>query len=338
MRELTLLAPGKLEWRDVPPPRLESATDAIVRPIVATTCDLDAPMIRGAVPYPLPIALGHEFVAEVVEVGGEVRSVEVGCRVIVPFQIACAGCRRCRAGLTGSCESVPRLSMYGFGAAGRNCGGALSDLVRVPFADGMLVPAPKEVALEALASASDNLPDAFRTVGPPLRENPGADVLVVGGIGSIPLYAAGMAHALGAGRVDYLDTDPDRLRIAEALGAHAIEGPPPKRAGAYAITVDGSNDPAGLACALRSLEPNGVCTSLGIYFVETPVPLLDMYTRGVRFFTGRVNARAEIPHVLELVASGRFHPELVTSEVVPWHEAAEALARPTLKPVFVRAG
>ena len=88
-----------------------------------------------------------------------------------------------------------------------------------------------------------------------------------------------MAHALGAGRVDYLDTDPGRLRIAEAFGAHAIEGPPPKRAGAYAITVDGSKDPAGLACASRWLEPNGVCTSLGIYFAETPLPLLDMYTR-----------------------------------------------------------
>ncbi|HME72076.1 MAG TPA: L-threonine 3-dehydrogenase [Myxococcota bacterium] len=190
--------------------------------------------------------------------------------------------------------------------------------------------------MEALASASDNLPDAFRTVGPHLRENPGADVLVVGGIGRIPLYAAGLARALGAGRVDYLDVDPGRLRIAEALGARAIESPPPKRADTYAITVDGSRDPAGLACALRSLEPNGVCTSLGIYFAETPLPLLDMYTRGVRFFTGRVNARAEIPHVLERVASRRFHPELVTSEVVPWHEAAEALARPTLKPVFVR--
>ncbi len=162
-------------------------------------------------------------------------------------------------------------------------------------------------------------------------------MLVAAGMGnSIALYAAAIARALGASRVDFLDTDPRRLELARSLGARPVEGPPPDRAGEYQITVDASADAAGLACALRSLAPGGVCTSIGIYYNDpTPVPLLEMYGRGVRFHTGRANARADMPAVLELVQAGRIKPELVTSEIVPWERAAETLADPPLKPLIV---
>jgi alcohol dehydrogenase len=160
---------------------------------------------------------------------------------------------------------------------------------------------------------------------------------VVGGWGrSIALYAVAIARALGAGRIDYIDTDRERLAIAERLGARGVEGPPPRRAGSFPITVDASADPAGLACALRSVEPYGVCTAVAIYFVETSLPLLEMYTRGVRFVTGRVNARAVIPEELALVQAGRLHPEVVNSALVPWEDAHEVILADQRKPVFVR--
>ena len=130
---------------------------------------------------------------------------------------------------------------------------------------------------------------------------------------------------------------PARLALTQRLGATPIEGPPPRRAGKYPITVDASADAEGLACALRSVAPGGVCTSIGIYYSDTvPVPLLDMYGTGVHFHTGRANARANMPDVLALVQSGRLQPELITSEIVAWRDAAEALVEPSLKPVFVR--
>jgi hypothetical protein len=49
--------------------------------------------------------------------------------------------------------------------------------------------------------------------------------------------------AFGAGRVDYIDVDANALALAKSLGANVIEGPPPKRAGTYPITVDASQDP-----------------------------------------------------------------------------------------------
>ncbi len=201
----------------------------------------------------------------------------------------------------------------------------------------MLVPVPQHVDSGAIASA-DNLPDGWRTVGPYLQESPGATVLVVGGGAvSIGLYSAAIAHALGASRVDYVDTSSRRLALAESVGANPIEGPPPERLGPYPISVDASANRDGLACALRSVEPGGVCTSVGIYFSQgTPVPLLDMYTTGITFNTGRVNARACLPAVLGLVESGRLQPERLTTRTVPWDDAAEAFGEPSTKTVVLR--
>ena len=177
----------------------------------------------------------------------------------------------------------------------------------------MLVPIPDDLAPATVASVSDNVPDGWRTVAHPLERRPGADVLIVGGgAPSIGLYAVDAAKALGAGRITYLDEDPERLRVAEQLGAHVHEGPPPHKLGSYAITVDAGATRESLHCALRSTEPGGDCTSVGILWeAETPLPLLEMYTEGVSFHTGRAQARPTIPAILELVLEGRLHPETV---------------------------
>ncbi len=339
MRELTYVSPGVLEWRDVPEPAITDVRDALVRPIAVATCDLDAAIVAGATPVTGPVPFGHEAVAEVIEVGGAVPGVQRGDRVVVPFQISCGACAACHEDRTASCRTVPRGSAYGLGVLGGVAwGGMLSDLVRVPFADAMLVPLPAGVAPATLASAADNIPDAWRSVAPHLAAQPGAEVLIVGGgAASIPLYAVDIARALGAGAVHYLDTDPARLALAEALGAKVTAGPPPPRAGSYPITVDASADVAGLACAIRSTAADGVCTSVAIYFRErTPVPLLEMYTKGITFITGRVHARALLPEVLALVAGGRIHPERVTKAIVPWEDAPRVLATHGGKHVVVR--
>jgi threonine dehydrogenase-like Zn-dependent dehydrogenase len=338
MRQLTMTADRRVEWWDVPEPELRGDGEALVRPVAVALCDLDQPILRGEAPIPGPIALGHEFVAEVIDAGDDVRTVGAGDRVVVPFQISCGACARCRAGQTGDCTSVAPRSMYGFGAFGGDWGGALSDVVRVPYADAMLVAAPDGVATTTLASVSDNVPDGWRTVAPHLARRPGAEVLVVGGGGrSIALYAVDAARALGAGRVVYADADPARLAIAEELGAEPVAGPFEASYGEFPITVDASAAHDGLHAALRSTEPGGVCTSVGIYYEPlTPMPLLEMFTNGITFVTGRAMARAAIPDVLERIARGDLHPERVTSSVVAWADAAEAVGEAQTKLVIAR--
>jgi threonine dehydrogenase-like Zn-dependent dehydrogenase len=338
MRQLTLVEPGRVEWIDAAEPSLEGPGEALVRPLAVALCDLDYPIVSGQFPLELPVPLGHEFVAEVVEVGDQVRAARPGDRVVVPFQISCGECDPCRRSQTGNCANVPRLSMYGFGAFGGNWGGGLSDLVRVPFADAMLVSLPEDVEPATVASASDNIPDGWRTVAPQLERRPGAEVLVVGGgARSIALYAVDVAVALGAARVVYIDADESRLRLAETLGAEPVEGAPPHRTGPFPITVDASGTREGLATALRSTEPSGMCTSVSILTEpETPVPLLEMYTNGVEFTGGRVMARPVIPPLLDLVAGGRIHPGRVTSRVVSWEEAPEAVVELERKLIITR--
>lgn len=337
MRRLAYTEPGQLAWQEVPEPELQGSTEALVRPVAVARCDIDYPIVRGRTPFQPPIAVGHEFVAEIVQVGSDVSGLERGQRVIVPFQISCGECDRCRQGLTNSCQAVPPGSMYGFGEAGGEWGGALADLVRVPFAEGMLVPLPGAVKTASIVSA-DNLPDGWRTVAPQLREAPGSPVLIIaGGAPSIGLYAAAVAGAMGASRVDYVDNDSTRLALAESLGANPIVNPPSDQLGSYPITVDASSDPKGLASALGALEPGGVCTSIGIYFTETTMPLREMYAIGVRFQTGSVNARACLPEVLDLIEEGSLQPERINSMVVGWEDAAEAWTEHSTKLVVLRA-
>jgi threonine dehydrogenase-like Zn-dependent dehydrogenase len=328
MQQLTYLGPSELAWREVPAPRLTSDHAALVRPLAVATCDLDALIIAGESPFPAPFPIGHECVAEVIEVGDRVSGVRPGQRVSVPFQISCGDCPSCRRGRTGSCQTVTPMATYGFGPAVAEWGGFLSDLVLVPFADHMLLALPDELGSAALASASDNISDAWRAVAPPLEQEPGAAVLVVGGAGagSIGLYAVAIARALGSERVVYADSDERRLLLAESLGAQAVREPWPKRLGPFPITVDANATQQGIKLALRSAAPDATCTVVGIYMGEQPrLPMLEMYIKIVTLKTGRVHARAVMPEVLELAGRGALRPELITTRTVDWADAADAL-------------
>jgi alcohol dehydrogenase len=375
MQQLTYVRKNTLEWRDVPAPALASPAAALVRPFVAARCDGDplflhrdlawamnagvalhyldpvVPAMLGTRPFGGPIAVGHEGVAEVIEVGAGVRQFKPGDIVIVPWAISCGSCAHCRIGLTSRCasHSATLLAAYGFGRALGDFGGMVSDVLRVPHADAMLVALPAGVAPVAAASASDNIPDGWRCVAPPLKERPGAPVLVVGGAAqSIGLYAAGIAVALGSTRVDYLDWQHERLDIAAALGANPVEVPrggrtkwlkrqAPVVTGGYPVTVDASANPDGLRYALRALAPGGTCTSVGYYFQKgTHIPLMQMYANDSTLRTGVSHARAALPEVLALMASGRFDPTRVTSLTAHWDEAPAAFLERTTKVVVRR--
>jgi alcohol dehydrogenase len=228
--------------------------------------------------------------------------------------------------------------MYGLGSVTGGWGGAFSDLVRVPFADGMLVRLPDGVSPSTVAAASDNLTNAFEAVVPHLRRDPGASVLIAG-VGGTGFYALLLARAMGARRVDYVDHDPARLALAAGLGAGVVEvrrgTAPPSLEWQYEIAVDARGEPEELALLLRSLAPRGVCTTMSLYFREAPLPLLEMVLRGVRLEATPTNVRAFLPEVLSLVARGRLAPERVTTELLSWESLPEALVEPSMKPVFV---
>lgn len=341
MQQLIFEAAGEYAWREAPEPQIEAPEQAIVRPVAVACCDLDVAVAEGRLPMPPGHAVGHEGVAEVVAAGEGVRDVKVGDRVIVPFQISCGTCGACLRGVTGSCASLPLMAMYGMAPlAGLDGGGFMADLVLVPYADAMLVPLPDAVDPVAIASLSDNIPDGWRAVGPYRAElaalAPADRRVLVAGRLSIGLYAAAFASAYGA-HVNYVDTDPQRLAMAEKLGATVHDRVKPDKSwDPYPVTVHTTADPAVLAATLRVTWPDGVCTDTGIYYQgKVELPLLPMYTRGVRFVTGRVNARAVIPEILEMLTAQCDLAPAVDG-VVAWDDAPQAWPAMRGKTVFTR--
>lgn len=338
IRELTVGRGAQLAWQQRPAPPDPGPGGAVVVPIAMATCDMDRPLGLGATPFPLPLPLGHECVAEVLTVGEEVRTVRPGDRVVVPFQISCGICPSCRLGLSGSCTTLPPLSMYGFGVIGGLWGGAIADQLSVPYADAMLVPLPPGLSPAAAASAGDTLTDAYRHIAPHVdrvRQHPeGPSITIVGAwttrsafSASMPLYAGLIARALiPEATVMVIDARPGVRDQAERLGLLAAE-PRILREQRSALVVDSSASPRGLAGALAATAPDGFCSCAGTFHAQVKIPASLMFGRNVTLSISRSHIRTDIPAVLGLMADGSLQPELVTTTVAPYDEAPDALRR-----------
>jgi threonine dehydrogenase-like Zn-dependent dehydrogenase len=324
MRALFAGGGGPPHFQSIAAPRLETDLEAIVRPLTVSLCDLDVAYISNRLATQRPYAVGHEFTAEVVEIGSAVQTLKPGDRVILPFQISCGGCSRCRAGRSLDCTRVEPLSAFGlepFGGGAR-WGGACADLVKIPFADAMALKLPAGTDLVAMASLSDNVVDGYRCIAPHVR--PGDGVLVIGS-GSIGLYATAVASSLRV-PCTYVDSVDARLRVAERFGAKLVTGVPDgKSFGEFAVVACCNSTPEGLQSAIRSTTGGGICQIAGLHIRPVDLPLVEMYRRGLRLAIGRSSARDDLPAVLELIQQKRLKPGEIGATVVDVGDAPRVL-------------
>lgn len=333
VRALHFVNVRELEWRELPDPHVQTGGEAIVHPIASTTCDLDRSIINGHVNFGSDFPIGHECVAEVIEVGDDVLNVRPGDICVVPWHVNCGTCRQCRQGLSAACTAFPGLSGYGAPIAG-NFGGLFSELVRVPFADGMLTRLPHNVDPVRAASCGDNLTDAFVAVWKGLSRHPGADVVVVNSLPSLGLFAVQHAMALGAGSVVFIDSDEQRRSLATSLGADAYPSASARLHHArYPVVIGASPSPRLLADAISCVAPGGHLSNLAMVFGAVNVPLWDMYQRDMTLSTGFVSVTKHLDSVFALLESGRVQPERVFSEH-PWEQAPTVLTERLPKPVL----
>lgn len=336
MRALMFVGPGQLRFDEVPRPVIAEPSDAIVRPLAATTCDLDHHVIADKTPFSGlgPFPLGHECVGTVVEIGSACTAVSVGDAVGVAWHIACGTCAQCTIGHTARCL-VHGDAQYGLPVRGA-WGGTFSEFIRVPYADFNLAPIPATVNPVHLASIGDNLALGWETVMPTVAALDDPQVAVFGGTGSIGLYVADVALHCAKARTVYYDDDPIRMAVAEQLGAEVrdIRGEVEDQ---FDLAVDATCDPEKLRKALLSVVPEGTVNSVGIYFSDVELPLLSLYLRGVHFHNGKGHARPNMTPTLEAVAAGILHPEVVTSGIYKWDEIPEVLTSTSAghKPIFV---
>src|SRR3954447_4001867 len=137
MKALVYDGPRSVSVTDVPDPRIERPTDAIVRITTTNICGSDLHMYEGRTDMESGRVIGHENLGRVVEVGSGVDRVKLGDWVCLPFNISCGTCRNCERGLTVFClRTNPSMAgaAYGFADMGPYNGGQ-AEYLRVPYAD-----------------------------------------------------------------------------------------------------------------------------------------------------------------------------------------------------------
>lgn len=219
---------GDIRLDDMPEPKIEEATDAIVRLTASAICGTDLHMIRGTLAGMIPgTILGHEGVGIVEEVGHNVRNLRVGDRVVIPSTIACGYCSYCRAGYQSQCDNAnPHGAQAGtaFFGGPKQTGpfnGLQAEFARIPYANAGLVKLPQEVSDDQAILLSDIFPTAY--FGAEIAEIIPGDTVAVFGCGPVGQFAIASAFLVGAGRVLAIDTIPSRLEMARMQGAEVID-------------------------------------------------------------------------------------------------------------------
>ncbi|TFV99809.1 alcohol dehydrogenase catalytic domain-containing protein [Leifsonia flava] len=227
MRALTWQSTGKVSVEEVPDPRIEEPTDAIIRITSSAICgsDLHLYNVLGAF-LDKGDVLGHEPMGIVVEVGSAVSTLAVGDRVVIPFVIACGECYMCRKGLTTQCETTQNhqsgsgADLYGFSELYGSVPGGQAEFLRVRRADFNAYKVGQELADERYLFLSDILPTAWQ--GVQYAQVPEGGTLAVLGLGPVGQFAARIGRHLGH-RVIAVDPVPERRAMADRHGIETFD-------------------------------------------------------------------------------------------------------------------
>jgi threonine dehydrogenase-like Zn-dependent dehydrogenase len=228
MRAVVFHGIGDIRLEEVPEPKLQKPTDAIVRLTASAICGTDLHMIRGTMPgMKAGTILGHEGVGVIEELGREVTNLSVGDRVVIPSTIACGKCSYCRNGYHSQCDHAnpngkqAGTAFFGGPASSGPFDGLQAEFARVPLASAGLVRLPDEVSDDQAILLSDIFPTAY--FGAELAEIKPRDTVAVFGCGPVGLFCIASAKLMNAGKIFAIDCCPDRLEAAGSLGADVID-------------------------------------------------------------------------------------------------------------------
>jgi threonine dehydrogenase-like Zn-dependent dehydrogenase len=228
MKALTWHGIEDVRITEVPDPRIEQPTDAIVRVTSTAICGSDLHLYGVLAPYLKEgDILGHEFMGIVEEVGSEVTHLKPGDRVVVPFNISCGHCWMCDRKLYAQCETTQNVeqgkgaSLFGYTSLYGSVPGGQAELVRVPHANFGPVKLPRELPDERFLYLSDILPTAWQ--GVEYAAVPLGGSLAVLGLGPVGQLAVRAAKYMGIDDVIGVDLVPERLALAQAHGARTVD-------------------------------------------------------------------------------------------------------------------
>jgi S-(hydroxymethyl)glutathione dehydrogenase/alcohol dehydrogenase len=229
MKAAVFHKPGEITYDTMPDPRIELATDVILKVTSTAICGSDLHILSGAVPQKEPMIMGHEFMGIVEEVGAEVKNLKKGDRVVVPFPIACGQCFFCQHQASPACENSnykhygpdgdladqKGAALFGYTDLYGGYSGGQAEYVRVPYADISPRVVPDNMTDEQVLFLTDIFPTGWSAID--WAQLNGGEVVAIFGSGPVGLIAQKAAWINGASRVIAIDPLNYRLEKAKAV-------------------------------------------------------------------------------------------------------------------------
>jgi threonine dehydrogenase-like Zn-dependent dehydrogenase len=359
VKALVYNGPRDVQVKEMPDAKIEKQTDVLVRITTTNICGSDLHMYEGRTDMESGRILGHENLGEVIVIGKAVDRVKVGDMVCLPFNIGCGFCANCERGLSGYCLTVNPGNAggaYGFAGMGPYSGGQ-AELLRVPYGDYNCLVLPDDAREKEndYVMLSDIFPTGFHATE--LAGVQAGDSVVVYGAGPVGLMAATSAFIKGASQVFVVDTHKDRLKLAEKIGAIAIDD---SEGGGVQQVLDltgGQGADRGCECVgyqccnmhgkevpnltmnnlVQTVKAAGSIGVVGVFIPKDPGGANELakegklafdfgnfWIKGQRIATGQANVKAYNRSLGKLIHAGKAKPSMIISHELALDQAPEA--------------
>ncbi|MFL5187831.1 MAG: zinc-dependent alcohol dehydrogenase [Microvirga sp.] len=355
----------------VPDPQIEHPRDAIIKVTSCAICGSDLHLYDHFMPgMKSGDIMGHETMGEVVEVGAESRGkLKVGDRVVIPFTIICGECDQCKRGNFSVCERTNRnghiaakafghttAGLFGYTHLTGGYPGGQAEYLRVPFADATHIKVPDGVPDEKLLFLSDIFPTGWQAAVQ--CDIQPTDTVAIWGAGPVGQMAIRSAILLGAKQVVVIDRVPERLAMAEAGGAIAInfdeesvierlneltKGKGPEKCidavgmEAHATaTIDSMYDRVKQATMMETDRPHvlremayvcrpaGTLSIPGVYGgLLDKIPFGAIMNKGLTIRTGQTHVNRWTDDLLRRIEEGQIDPSFVITHTVSLGEGPD---------------
>ncbi|MFE9445861.1 zinc-binding dehydrogenase [Streptomyces sp. NPDC006602] len=321
-------------------------TRVLVRTKATPFCSTDVTSFHGRLGKVPPTILGHASTGEVVEVGSEVRGIEVGQRVVVPGTPECGRCFYCGIGRPDQCSELfdlkgvyPDVARTSDGlvvnAAG--CVGGYAEVMNV--SQNQVFPVETDLPWEVLSLLGCGVTTGVGAVLNVARVRPDEVVAVVGA-GHLGLWAIQAARLAGAREVIAVEPNEERRRVAASVGATRTVAPEDALEAVRAVTqgrgadkvIEAAGPPASQRLALEISRRAGTVVLSGLKDVAAEVtlaqiPLAVQSRQVLSTQNGNVRMRRDLPAYVRLLERGALDPKPIVTTTYRLDDINTALAR-----------